>query len=86
LVAPVLFLPNFDRRPYGPLMERRHTIRRHTIRRGADKLWEVYDVDDQNVVHIDGVPLAHLQDDEALDALELLEGGFLVPSDLPMTG
>lgn len=49
-------------------------------------MWEVYDVDDQNVVHIDGVPLAHLQDDEALDALELLEGGFLVPSDLPMTG
>ena len=81
MFAPVLFLPNFNRRPYGPLMERRHTIRR-----GADKLWEVYDVDDQNVVHIDGVPLAHLQGDEALDALDLLEGGYLVPSDLPMTG
>ena len=59
---------------------------RHTIRRGTDSLWEVYDVGNQRVLLVDGIPLAHLQTDEALDALELLEGGFLVPSDMPLTG
>jgi len=58
---------------------------RHAIRRGTDKLWEVYDVDNQRVLLVDGIALAHLQTDEALDALELLEGGFLVPGDMPLT-
>ncbi|TPI09015.1 hypothetical protein FJW06_27690 [Mesorhizobium sp. B4-1-3] len=57
--------------------------RRHAIRRGMDRLWEVYDVGNQKVLFVDGTPLIHLQVEEALDALELLEDGFLVPSDTP---
>lgn len=53
--------------------------RRHAIRRIKDGLWEVYDVDDETVVFVDEVPLTNLQDDEALDALELLKDGFLLP-------
>ncbi|TIU96669.1 MAG: hypothetical protein E5W09_17135 [Mesorhizobium sp.] len=56
---------------------------RHAIRRIKDGLWEVYDIDDDRVVFADGVALTNLQDDEALDALELLKGGFLVPSSAP---
>ncbi|RWL17630.1 MAG: hypothetical protein E5X83_14110 [Mesorhizobium sp.] len=56
---------------------------RHAIRRTKDGLWEVYDIDDDRVVFADGVALTNLQDDEALDALELLKGGFLVPSSAP---
>ncbi|CCV07330.1 conserved hypothetical protein [Mesorhizobium metallidurans STM 2683] len=53
--------------------------RRHAIRRVKDGLWEVYDIDDEKVVFIDEVPLTDLQDEEALDALELLKDGFLLP-------
>ncbi|RWD19254.1 MAG: hypothetical protein EOS57_13410 [Mesorhizobium sp.] len=56
---------------------------RHAIRRIKEGLWEVYDIDDDRVVFADGVALTNLQDDEALDALELLKGGFLVPSSAP---
>ncbi|KAA3441558.1 hypothetical protein C7I87_35015 [Mesorhizobium sp. SARCC-RB16n] len=54
--------------------------RRYAIRRVKDKLWEVYDIDSDNVVLVDGVALTNLLDDEALDALELLKGGYLTPS------
>lgn len=60
--------------------------RRHAIRRGIDRLWEVYDVRDQKVLLVDGVPLVQLQVEEAVDALDLLEGGFLVPNDVPSVG
>ncbi|TPJ78998.1 hypothetical protein FJ419_10745 [Mesorhizobium sp. B2-6-2] len=60
--------------------------RRHAIRRGMGRLWEVYNVGDQKVLLVDGIPLAHLRVEEALDALDLLEGGFLVPSDTPLVG
>ncbi|PDQ21837.1 hypothetical protein CN311_07055 [Mesorhizobium sanjuanii] len=53
--------------------------RRHAIRRIKDGLWEVYDIDDETVVFVDEVPLTNLQDEEALDALELLRDGFLLP-------
>jgi hypothetical protein len=53
--------------------------RRHAIRRVQDGLWEVYDIDDDKVVLVEGVALTNLSDEEALDALELLKGGFLVP-------
>ncbi|CCV14257.1 conserved hypothetical protein [Mesorhizobium sp. STM 4661] len=53
--------------------------RRHAIRRVKDGLWEVYDIDDEKVVFVDEVPLTNLQDEEALDALELLKDGFLLP-------
>ena len=53
--------------------------RRHAIRRIQDGLWEVYDIDDEKVVFVDEVPLTNLQDEEALDALELLKDGFLLP-------
>lgn len=53
--------------------------RRHAIRRNKDGLWEVYDIDDEKVVFVDEVPLTNLQDDEALDALDLLKDGFLLP-------
>ncbi|PTE11550.1 hypothetical protein C9427_04845 [Mesorhizobium helmanticense] len=53
--------------------------RRHAIRRIKDGLWEVYDIDDEMVVFVGDVPLTNLQDEEALDALELLKDGFLLP-------
>ncbi|TIM39780.1 MAG: hypothetical protein E5Y56_26105 [Mesorhizobium sp.] len=56
---------------------------RHAIRRIKEGLWEVYDIDDNRVVFADGVALTNLLDEEALDALELLKGGFLVPSSAP---
>jgi hypothetical protein len=54
--------------------------RRYAIRRIKGGLWEVYDIDDDKVVLVDGVALTDLLDEEALDALELLKGGFLIPS------
>ncbi|ESX64503.1 hypothetical protein X759_31395 [Mesorhizobium sp. LSHC420B00] len=57
--------------------------RRHAIRRIRDGLWEVYDIDDDKVVFVDSVPLTNLRDEEALEALELLMGGFLVASRSP---
>ena len=57
--------------------------RRHAIRRVKDGLWEVYDIDDEKVVFVDGVPLTNVLADDALDALELLKDGFLVPAKLP---
>lgn len=54
--------------------------RRHALRRVTNGFWEVYDIDDDEVVFIDGVALTNLQGEEALDALELLKGGFLIPS------
>lgn len=60
--------------------------RRHAIRRIKDGLWEVYDIDDEKVVFVDGVALTNLRDEEALEALELLMGGFLVASRLPRLG
>ena len=56
---------------------------RHAIRRIKEGLWEVYDIDDDRVVFADGVALTNLLDEEALDALELLKGGFLIPSSAP---
>jgi len=56
---------------------------RHAIRRIRDGLWEVYDIDDDRVVFAEGVALTNLLDEEALDALELLKGGFLIPSSAP---
>jgi hypothetical protein len=56
---------------------------RHAIRRNKEGLWEVYDIDDDRVVFAEGVPLTNLQDEEALDALELLKSGFLIPSSAP---
>jgi hypothetical protein len=53
---------------------------RYAIRRIKGGLWEVYDIDDDKVVLVDGVALTDLLDEEALDALELLKGGFLIPS------
>lgn len=60
--------------------------RRHAIRRIKDGLWEVYDIDNEEVVFVDSVALTNLRDEDALDALELLMGGFLVPSRLPRLG
>ncbi|MGX5829986.1 hypothetical protein [Mesorhizobium sp. 43Arga] len=54
--------------------------RRYAIRRVKDELWEVYDIDNDKVVLVDGVALSDLLDEEALDALELLKGGYLTPS------
>ncbi|BCG75425.1 hypothetical protein MesoLj113a_65830 [Mesorhizobium sp. 113-1-2] len=54
--------------------------RRYAIRRVEDGLWEVYDIDNYMVVPVGGVALTNLLDEEALDALELLKGGFLTPS------
>ncbi|WP_214476976.1 hypothetical protein [Mesorhizobium sp. dw_380] len=52
----------------------------YAMRRVEDGLWEVYDIDDDKVVFVGGVALTNLLDEEALDALELLKGGFLTPS------
>ena len=60
--------------------------RRHAIRRVKDGLWEVYDIDDEKVVFVDGVPLTNVLADDALDALELLKDGFLVPGKAPKVG
>jgi hypothetical protein len=59
---------------------------RHAIRRIKEGLWEVYDIDDDRVVFAEGVALTNLLDEEALDALELLKSGFLVPSSAPKAG
>ena len=60
--------------------------RRHALRRVKDGLWEVYDIDDEKVVFVDGVPLTNVLADDALDALELLKDGFLVPGKAPKVG
>jgi hypothetical protein len=60
--------------------------RRHAIRRVRDGLWEVYDIDDEKVVFVDGVPLTNVPADDALDALELLKDGFLIPGKAPKVG
>ncbi|TPK61667.1 hypothetical protein FJ546_17490 [Mesorhizobium sp. B2-4-19] len=51
--------------------------RRHAIRRVNDGLWEVYDIDNNKVVRVGGVPLTNLLDEDALDALDLIRDGFL---------
>ncbi|BAB48137.1 hypothetical protein CK231_20865 [Mesorhizobium loti] len=51
--------------------------RRHAIRRVSDGLWEVYDIDNNKVVRVGGVPLTNLLDEDALDALDLIRDGFL---------
>ena len=51
--------------------------RRHAIRRVTDGLWEVYDIDNNKVVRVGGVPLTNLLDEDALDALDLIRDGFL---------
>ena len=53
--------------------------RRHAIRRISDGLWEVYDIDNNKVVRVGGVPLTNLLDEDALDALDLIRDGFLTP-------
>jgi|GEM_PF-5566516 len=53
--------------------------RRHAIRRVSDGLWEVYDIDNNKVVRVGGVPLTNLLDEDALDALDLIRDGFLNP-------
>ncbi|BAV52308.1 hypothetical protein MesoLj113a_51790 [Mesorhizobium sp. 113-1-2] len=53
--------------------------RRHAIRRVMDGLWEVYDIDNDKVVRVGGVPLTNLLDEDALDALDLIRDGFLTP-------
>ena len=53
--------------------------RRHAIRRVMDGLWEVYDIDNDKVVRVGGVPLTNLLDEDALDALDLIRDGFLNP-------
>ena len=53
--------------------------RRHAIRRVSDGLWEVYDIDNDKVVRVGGVPLTNLLDEDALDALDLIRDGFLTP-------
>ncbi|ANN58917.1 hypothetical protein BFX40_23725 [Mesorhizobium sp. SEMIA 3007] len=53
--------------------------RRHAIRRISDGLWEVYDIDNNKVVRVGGVPLTNLLDEDALDALDLIRDGFLNP-------
>ena len=53
--------------------------RRHAIRRVNDGLWEVYDIDNNKVVRVGGVPLTNLLDEDALDALDLIRDGFLTP-------
>jgi len=42
-----------------------------------DGLWEVYDIDNDKVVRVGGVPLTNLLDEDALDALDLIRDGFL---------
>ena len=53
--------------------------RRHAIRRISDGLWEVYEIDNNKVVRVGGVPLTNLLDEDALDALDLIRDGFLNP-------
>jgi len=53
--------------------------RRHAIRRVTDGLWEVYDIDNNKVVLVGGVPLTNLLGEDALDALDLIRDGFLTP-------
>ncbi|PBB24032.1 hypothetical protein CK227_24260 [Mesorhizobium sp. WSM4308] len=53
--------------------------RRHAIRRVSDGLWEVYDIDNDKVARVGGVPLTNLLDEDALDALDLIRDGFLTP-------
>jgi len=53
--------------------------RRHAMRRVRDGLWEVYDIDNNKVVRVGGVPLTNLLDEDALDALDLIRDGFLNP-------
>ncbi|PBB25699.1 hypothetical protein CK228_08255 [Mesorhizobium sp. WSM4312] len=53
--------------------------RRHAIRRVNDGLWEVYDIDNNKVVRVGGVPLTNLLGEDALDALDLIRDGFLTP-------
>ncbi|TSE00923.1 hypothetical protein C1D09_031610 [Mesorhizobium intechi] len=53
--------------------------RRYAIRRVDDGLWEVYDIDNNKVVCVGGVPLTNLLGEDALDALDLIRGGFLTP-------
>ena len=50
-----------------------------------DGLWEVYDIDNDKVVRVGGVPLTNLLDEDALDALELIRDGFLTPGQVRRT-
>ncbi|QPC92554.1 hypothetical protein GA829_19290 [Mesorhizobium sp. INR15] len=52
---------------------------RYAIRRVKDEFWEVYEIGSEEVVFVEKVALTNLTGEEALDALELLAGKFLVP-------
>ncbi|WEX07191.1 hypothetical protein [Chelativorans sp. AA-79] len=52
-------------------------------RQGEDGLWEVYDEDSDEVILIDGLPLAGLGEEEADDALRRLRRGDLSPDYSP---
>jgi len=54
-------------------------------RQDRQGLWEVYDVDNERVVTVDGLPLAGLDAAEADDALQRLGSGRLSPDSSPAT-
>lgn len=54
-------------------------------RQDQEGLWEVYDVENEQVVTVDGLPLAGLDATEADEALRRLETGRLSPDSSPAT-
>jgi hypothetical protein len=57
-------------------------------RRRSDGLWEVVDVESEETVMVDGMPLAGLDAEEAEDALRRLRKGELTPDnpETPIAG
>jgi hypothetical protein len=57
-------------------------------RHGSDGLWEIVDVDNEETVLVDGMPLTGLGAEEAEDALRKLRSGELTPDnpETPLAG
>jgi len=56
---------------------------RYAMRREENDLWVVYDIDNAAPVVIGDVPMIGLHDYEALEVLEMLKAGLVLPSRFP---
>lgn len=54
-------------------------------RQNPDGLWEIYDTENEEVLHIDGLPLTGLDIDEADEVLARIRRGELSPDSTPET-
>lgn len=57
-------------------------------RKRSDGLWEVVDVESEEAIFVDGIPLSGLDSEEAEDALRRLRAGELTPDnpETPLAG